>query len=208
MIFDRCRQSACSPRWARVLVTTARRTDYKFPSIRGSSREYKLNVCGPVKSDLWNVKADPDKVGAVFRGDAGDLSMGAPNVALEIVDDAPTAFLVGGSVCPAGGDKARMSTAIRFVCDSSAGVGECAALFAVAAHSARCSAARGAATARRRRGVRVLCRVAHERALCAAHPARPLTLSQAACGSGTGGVGGLLVMFLSMYAEPRACVHR
>lgn len=92
----------------------------KSPS--GSEREYKLNVCGPVTSELWAVHKDEDKVGAFFRGGHSDLAMGTINSKLDVVHDTPTIFLVDGAACPAS-EKTRMSTAIRFVCDASAGTG-------------------------------------------------------------------------------------
>ena len=58
------------------------------------------------------------------------IAMGAINDRLDVLgagDDAtPTIVMTGGAVCPAGGsEKTKMSTAIRFVCDSSAGKGVC-----------------------------------------------------------------------------------
>lgn len=95
------------------------KTDYIMKSPTGSAREYRINACGPVRSELWGLT--DDNVGAVFRGDKSDKSMGVANTTVLLVNDVPTVYMTGGASCPGGGGK--MSTAVRFVCDASAGVG-------------------------------------------------------------------------------------
>ncbi|KZV92906.1 mannose 6-phosphate receptor domain-containing protein [Exidia glandulosa HHB12029] len=143
------------------------KTDYKVTStLRDSKREFKLNVCGPVKSELWNPKVADDKVGAFFRGKDGDMSLGEPNSTFEIVDDAPTLFMLGGAACGGG----KMSAAVRFECEPGAGVGS-------PKLAAQLPPDDDAA-----------CAFFFEWRTSAACPS-----------NSSGGVGGLLVMFMSMY---------
>ncbi len=46
--------------------------------VQANKRTFYLNVCRPVVDAVWNVKDVPDasKVGARFRADHGDFSMG------------------------------------------------------------------------------------------------------------------------------------
>ena len=50
-------------------------SDYVFESFSG--RNFTLNVCKPVVSEMWNPKVDnPKQVGGFVRGAHGDLSIG------------------------------------------------------------------------------------------------------------------------------------
>ena len=53
----------------------ARSKDYVFKSPSG--RNFTLNVCKSVTSELWNPNVDrPQDIGGFTRGDHGDISIG------------------------------------------------------------------------------------------------------------------------------------
>ncbi|EJD54253.1 mannose 6-phosphate receptor domain-containing protein [Auricularia subglabra TFB-10046 SS5] len=96
--------------------------DYELVSPWTGVQKYKLNVCGPVRSEIWNQRGQEDKIGGFWRGKDSDKSMGMPNGTLAFVEGAPVMLMTGGSDC-SGGNGLKSSTAIRFICDGSAGVG-------------------------------------------------------------------------------------
>ncbi|KAH7101343.1 mannose-6-phosphate receptor binding domain-containing protein [Auriculariales sp. MPI-PUGE-AT-0066] len=112
--------------------------DYEFGSPY-SDRKYKLNVCGSVKTEPWNVEMPENTVGASYRGSSGDFVMGTVNSTLDVLSTSGprgasgdgnvggshhggglVMLMTGGSSCQDGG---KAATAIRFVCDGGAGTG-------------------------------------------------------------------------------------
>ncbi|KAH8111868.1 mannose 6-phosphate receptor domain-containing protein [Phellopilus nigrolimitatus] len=97
-------------------------SDYVFTSHTG--RNFTLNVCRSVVSDLWNPRVDrPQDVGGFTRGARGDISIGQANSTLHVRDRHPVLLLMGGSSCPQS-DSMKASTAIRFICDDSVAEGK------------------------------------------------------------------------------------
>ncbi|KIM31758.1 hypothetical protein M408DRAFT_327198 [Serendipita vermifera MAFF 305830] len=91
-------------------------TDYVVKSPL-SSHEFILNICRPVKSQLWNVQhLAEDQVGAFYHGKHGDIAIGSINSTLATVDGNPVLYMHNGSPCK---EKTMLAnTAIRFICDT------------------------------------------------------------------------------------------
>ncbi|KAH9943997.1 uncharacterized protein BXZ73DRAFT_39083 [Epithele typhae] len=97
--------------------------DYDIKSASG--RQYILNVCKPVSHETWALKVDkPEDVAGFTRRAHGDFSMGDVNTTVVLREGNPLIFMTDGSRCSKDGDLTA-STAIRFICDSSAGTGAC-----------------------------------------------------------------------------------
>ncbi|KAG9019401.1 hypothetical protein FRB90_002911 [Tulasnella sp. 427] len=98
------------------LSALTRKKDYVITSSSGT--KFTLNVCGAVHSELWNPKdVKVDTVGGFFRGEHGDISIGAYATNITVVNDEPYLYMKDGSLCP-GSKDLRASTAIRFICDA------------------------------------------------------------------------------------------
>jgi len=101
-------------------------TDYVVKSPL-SAHEFTLNICQPVRSQLWNVlHLAEDQVGGFYRGQHGDFAIGSTNSTLSAIDGNPVLYMNNGSPCPNAGDSNMLAnTAVRFICDSSMfGAGE------------------------------------------------------------------------------------
>ncbi|KAL5519594.1 hypothetical protein ACEPAH_1277 [Sanghuangporus vaninii] len=97
-------------------------SDYIITSHSG--RNFTLNVCRSVISDLWNPRVDrPQDVGGFFRGDHGDFSIGQANTSLLFRNGNPVLFMTDGTSCPLS-ENMKASTAIQFICDKSAAEGK------------------------------------------------------------------------------------
>ncbi|KAF8604915.1 mannose 6-phosphate receptor domain-containing protein [Ceratobasidium sp. AG-I] len=90
--------------------------DYKFKSQGG--REFTLNVCQGIKSELWNpIEVEkPKDIGGFVRAGHGDFSIGAYNTTVWIAQKHPLLVYENGSKCPSA-TSLRASTVIRFICD-------------------------------------------------------------------------------------------
>ncbi|KAI0800825.1 mannose-6-phosphate receptor binding domain-containing protein [Fomes fomentarius] len=98
------------------------RKDYEFTSSGG--QKYILNVCKAVSHEVWAPKVDkPEDVAGFTRRTHGDFSIGDANTTVVVSEGQPLIFMTDGSHCPNAGDLTA-STAIRFICDGSAGIGE------------------------------------------------------------------------------------
>jgi len=73
-------------------------------------------VCRNIVSETWGI--DSDQVGASFRGERADVSIGSVNTALEVRHGDPLLTLTGGSPCLQSSSMLA-STAVRFICDTS-----------------------------------------------------------------------------------------
>ncbi|KAJ1302449.1 hypothetical protein OPQ81_002767 [Rhizoctonia solani] len=90
--------------------------DYTFTSESG--RNFSLNVCQGVKSELWN-PLDIDKketIGGFVRAGHGDFSIGTYNTTLKVKNKHPVLIYEKGSTC-ASATSLKASTVIRFICD-------------------------------------------------------------------------------------------
>ncbi|KAI0715100.1 hypothetical protein C8Q76DRAFT_619010 [Earliella scabrosa] len=98
------------------------RNDYEFTS--SSGQKYILNVCKAVSHEVWAPKVDkPEDVAGFTRRAHGDFSIGDVNTTVVVRGGQPLIFMTDGTRCPNAGDLTA-STAIRFICDGSAGVGK------------------------------------------------------------------------------------
>jgi len=88
-------------------------------TVEADGRTYYLNVCRAVSGELWNPKGvdNPQTVGARYRGEHGDYSMGNYNTTLRFEHNNPLLIYENGSPCAADME-VRTSTAIRFLCDN------------------------------------------------------------------------------------------
>lgn len=98
------------------LTSLTAKKDYK---VEADGRTYYLNVCHAVTGELWNLKGidDAQHVGARYRGEHGDYSMGDHNTTLRFEHNNPLLLYDKGSPC-ATDMNVRTSTAIRFLCDN------------------------------------------------------------------------------------------
>ncbi|CEL63645.1 Putative mannose 6-phosphate receptor-like protein C530,09c OS=Schizosaccharomyces pombe (strain 972 / ATCC 24843) GN=SPBC530.09c PE=3 SV=1 [Rhizoctonia solani AG-1 IB] len=90
--------------------------DYKFTSETG--RNFSINVCQGVKSELWNPQHvdKKDTIGGFVRADHGDFSIGTYNTTLKVKNKHPVLIYEHGSTC-ASATNLKASTVIRFICD-------------------------------------------------------------------------------------------
>ncbi|TBU62101.1 mannose-6-phosphate receptor binding domain-containing protein [Dichomitus squalens] len=95
--------------------------DYEFTSYSG--QKYVLNVCKPISTEVWSPRVDkPEDVAGYTERGHGGFSMGDVNTTVLFREGNPVILMTDGSPCPSAGSLTA-STAIRFVCDSSAGTG-------------------------------------------------------------------------------------
>ncbi|KAI0718869.1 hypothetical protein C8T65DRAFT_569940 [Cerioporus squamosus] len=96
--------------------------DYEFRSYGG--KDYILNVCRPVRQEVWAPKVDkPEDVAGFTHRSHGDFSLGDVNTTVVVQGGHPLIYMTDGSRCPNAGDMTA-STVIRFICDGSAGTGK------------------------------------------------------------------------------------
>ncbi|RPD65020.1 hypothetical protein L227DRAFT_494428 [Lentinus tigrinus ALCF2SS1-6] len=96
--------------------------DYEFKSYGG--KDYILNVCRPVRQEVWAPKVDkPEDVAGFTHRSHGDFSLGDVNTTVVVHGGHPLIYMTDGTRCPNAGDMTA-STVIRFVCDASAGTGK------------------------------------------------------------------------------------
>lgn len=98
------------------LTSLTAKDDY---TVDADGRTYYLNVCRSVISELWNPKLIDNRelVGAKYRGEHGDYSMGEYNTTLRFEHNNPLLIYENGSPC-AVDLTVKTSTAIRFLCDN------------------------------------------------------------------------------------------
>ncbi|KAI1793994.1 hypothetical protein LXA43DRAFT_884480 [Ganoderma leucocontextum] len=96
--------------------------DYEFTS--SSGQKYILNVCKHISKEVWNPRVDkPEDVAGYTERAHGGFSMGDVNTTVLFREGNPVILMTDGSPCPNAGNLTA-STAIRFICDSSAGAGK------------------------------------------------------------------------------------
>lgn len=90
--------------------------DYTFTS--NSGRNFSINVCQGVKTELWNPQHvdKPETIGGFVRGDHGDFSIGTFNTTVRVSQKHPLLIYENGSTC-ASATNLKASTVIRFICD-------------------------------------------------------------------------------------------
>jgi len=98
------------------LTSLTAKQDYK---VEADGRTYYLNVCRGIVEELWNPKGVNNSllVGAKYRGEHGDYSMGEYNTSLKFEHNNPLLLYDNGSPC-AVDMPVKTSTAIRFLCDN------------------------------------------------------------------------------------------
>ncbi|TFK94941.1 mannose 6-phosphate receptor domain-containing protein [Polyporus arcularius HHB13444] len=96
--------------------------DHEFQSYGG--KDYILNVCRPVRQEVWAPKVDkPEDVAGFTHRSHGDFSLGDVNTTVVVHGGHPLIYMTDGSRCQNAGDMTA-STVIRFICDGSAGTGK------------------------------------------------------------------------------------
>ncbi|KAM5531338.1 hypothetical protein V8D89_014983 [Ganoderma adspersum] len=95
--------------------------DYEFTSPGG--QKYVLNVCKHISTEVWSPRVDkPEDVAGYAERAHGGFSLGDVNTTVLVREGNPVILMTDGSPCPNAGNQTA-STAIRFICDSSAGTG-------------------------------------------------------------------------------------
>ncbi|PIL31530.1 hypothetical protein GSI_06232 [Ganoderma sinense ZZ0214-1] len=95
--------------------------DYEFTTPSG--HKYVLNVCKHISKEVWNPHVDkPEDVAGYTERAHGGFSLGDVNTTVLVREGNPVILMTDGSPCPNAGNQTA-STAIRFICDSSAGTG-------------------------------------------------------------------------------------
>jgi len=89
--------------------------DYEFQAST-SDRKFYLNLCRNVVTELWNADRQESTIGAFYRGDHGDISIGSVNTTVKVVNGEAVMYLEDGSSCPRTSSMSA-ATAVRFVCD-------------------------------------------------------------------------------------------